>query len=305
MFNKKTNRLNEILESFYVKTQFSDVLNRQENKRIGDCIDIIKKEIKIYKNVLKLKYDNELVEKYKQEMRSEKCKKIIFLKFFILFFNFLDENYKSGLLKSIEEIAANPDKWERLDANKKEDFFNMTRKYEIRVKTKEDIEEERREKERILQEQYEMERQRKLEMERIERERNANKGLTIQINQSGNSNNPSISIMPNQISRENYGSSSREQGIKEREENDSNQMLGSEVEKPKNRGKRLTIVDAPIAEANDQKLDNTLVNIYNKKRMSYIPCKKINDDNYEFGTQKINIKVDGETIRGIYLFLNF
>ena len=49
MFNKKTNRLNEILESFYVKTQFSDVLNRQENKRIGDCIDIIKKEIKIYK----------------------------------------------------------------------------------------------------------------------------------------------------------------------------------------------------------------------------------------------------------------
>ena len=104
-------------------------------------------------------------------MRSEKCKKIIFLKFFILFFNFLDENYKSGLLKSIEEIAANPDKWERLDANKKEDFFNMTRKYEIRVKTKEDIEEERREKERILQEQYEMERQRKLEMERIEKEK--------------------------------------------------------------------------------------------------------------------------------------
>ncbi len=75
MFNKKTNRLNELLETFSVKTQFSDVLHRNDNKRIKDTIEIIKKEIKIYKNVLKLKYDNELVEKYKQEMRSEKCKK--------------------------------------------------------------------------------------------------------------------------------------------------------------------------------------------------------------------------------------
>ena len=73
MFNKKTNRLNELLDSFTVKTQFSDVLNRQENKRINDSVEIIKKEVKIYKNILKLKYDQELVEKYKQEMRSDKC----------------------------------------------------------------------------------------------------------------------------------------------------------------------------------------------------------------------------------------
>lgn len=74
MFNKKTNRLNELLETFTIKTKFADHLNREENKRINDCCDIIRKEVKIYKNILRLKYDNELVEKYKQEMRSEKCK---------------------------------------------------------------------------------------------------------------------------------------------------------------------------------------------------------------------------------------
>ena len=78
MFNKKTNRLNELLDSFTVKTQFSDVLNRQENKRINDSIEIIKKEVKIYKNILNLKYDQELLEKYKEEMRSEKCKLLIY-----------------------------------------------------------------------------------------------------------------------------------------------------------------------------------------------------------------------------------
>lgn len=278
MFNKKTNRLNELLESFGVKTQFSDVLNRQENKRINDCIEIIKKEVKIYKNILKLKYDNELVEKYKQEMRSEKY-----------------ENYKTGLLESIKEIALNPDKWEKLDPVRKEDFFNMTRKYDVRVRTHEDIEEERREKERILQEQYEMERQRKLEFERIERERNANKGMTIQINQGGQKNAPEISIMPNQIRiGSNQPNTAREElGLKEREENEDVQEQNA-TEKPR---KRLSIVETNTADSNDKKLDDNLMNIYNKKRMSYVPVKKINDEQYQFGTQNIDIKVDGDTIR--------
>ena len=66
------------------------------------------------------------------------------------------------------------------------------------------------------------------------------------------------------------------------------------------RSKRLTIVETPnMAVTNDQKLDENLVSIYNKKRMSYVPCKKISDDNYQFGSQAINIKIDGEDIRGI------
>ena len=167
----------------------------------------------------------------------------------------------------------------------------MTTKFDILVKTREMIEDERREKERILQEQYEAERLKKIEMDRIERERNANKGMTIQIGGGGNQNQ--ISIIPNQVhnTRENYNSNvkTEELGFKEREESGS---LGAA---PK---KRLTIVESANADSNDVKLDNTLVDIYNKKRMSYVPCKKISDDNYQFGSQAINIKVDGENIRG-------
>jgi hypothetical protein len=74
IFNKKTNRLNEILETLSVKKEFSDTLNRQDNQRINDCIDIHRKELKIYKNIFKVKYDQDLFEKYKKEMKSEKCK---------------------------------------------------------------------------------------------------------------------------------------------------------------------------------------------------------------------------------------
>lgn len=74
---KKTNRLNEKFNNFELKRQFAEVINRQDNQRILDSIDIVKKELKIYKNIFKLKYDQDLVDKYKEEMRSDKCKKNI------------------------------------------------------------------------------------------------------------------------------------------------------------------------------------------------------------------------------------
>lgn len=78
--NKKSNRLNEMFETLGIKKEFSDTLNRQDNERIAESIDIHRKELKIYKNIFKLKYDQSLVEKYKEEMKSEKCKlKIISL----------------------------------------------------------------------------------------------------------------------------------------------------------------------------------------------------------------------------------
>ena len=74
--NKKNNRLNEMFETLAIKKEFSDNLNRKDNERIGESIDIHEKELKIYKNIFKVKYDQNLVEKYKEEMRSEKCKLI-------------------------------------------------------------------------------------------------------------------------------------------------------------------------------------------------------------------------------------
>lgn len=73
--NKKNNRLNEMFETLAVKKEFSDNLNRQDNERISESIDIHRKELKIYKNIFKVKYDQNLVDKYKEEMRSEKCMK--------------------------------------------------------------------------------------------------------------------------------------------------------------------------------------------------------------------------------------
>jgi len=63
--------------------------------------------------------------------------------------------------------------------------------------------------------------------------------------------------------------------------------------------KRLTIVDSKIHDSTDELLDETLINSYNKKKMSYIPMKRLSENNYEFGTKKIEVIVDSEMIRGI------
>lgn len=66
--------------------------------------------------------------------------------------------------------------------------------------------------------------------------------------------------------------------------------------------KRLTIVDSKAQDDIDEKLDNFLINIYNKKKMSFIPMRRVSENYYEFGSQKIEIKIDDEIIRGIYKF---
>ena len=71
-------RINFSSLSLAIKKEFSDILNRQDNERIAESIDIHKKELKIYKNIFKIKYDQHLFEKYKEEMKSEKCKIIIY-----------------------------------------------------------------------------------------------------------------------------------------------------------------------------------------------------------------------------------
>lgn len=69
--------------------------------------------------------------------------------------------------------------------------------------------------------------------------------------------------------------------------------------------KRLTIVDSKTQDEVDEKLDNYLINTYNKKKMSFIPMRRVSENNYEFGSQKIEIKIDDEIIRGIYLNILF
>lgn len=72
--NKKNNRLNEMFETLAIKEKFAFDLNRQENQQIKENINLNKKELIIYKDVLKVKYDQGLFEKYKDELNSKKCK---------------------------------------------------------------------------------------------------------------------------------------------------------------------------------------------------------------------------------------
>ena len=57
-----------------------------------------------------------------------------------------------------------------------------------------------------------------------------------------------------------------------------------------------------VGDTIDKKLDDFLVNLYEKKRMSQIPFRRLSQGEYEFGTQKVLLKVEGETIRGKKLF---
>ncbi len=52
---------------------------------------------------------------------------------------------------------------------------------------------------------------------------------------------------------------------------------------------------------NDNKLEQYLINFYSKKNIPKIPFKKISMNNYEYGTLKVMIKCDSETIRIRYL----
>ena len=75
-------------------------------------------------------------------------------------------------------------------------------------------------------------------------------------------------------------------------------QLNSMNSMPEFEKQNLIIVESAFPDLNDFKLDQALINIFNKKKMSFISVKRLNDDNYEFGTLKVQIKFDGDIIRG-------
>jgi hypothetical protein len=89
-------------------------------------------------------------------------------------------------------------------------------------------------------------------------------------------------------------------------ENQKNTLGFREVKETKNNNnkKRLTIVDSDIQDPTDIQLDEYLIDTYNRKKMSYIPMRRISQNNYEFGSQKIEIQIDDGIIRGKIFVLN-
>ena len=47
----------------------------------------------------------------------------------------------------------------------------------------------------------------------------------------------------------------------------------------------------------DHKLDKYLKKIYSQKKVPKILFKKLSNNNYEYGSQKVNVKIDGESIK--------
>ena len=54
----------------------------------------------------------------------------------------------------------------------------------------------------------------------------------------------------------------------------------------------------------DKKLNTFLNDFYAKKRVSQIAFRRVSQGNYEFGTQKVLVKVDNEKIKGIFYYFN-
>ncbi len=115
----------------------------------------------------------------------------------------------------------------------------------------------------------------------------------VNLSNNNPSNNPDLfTNQGKQVNNGNNKINSRENTPKEK----------AEAIIPANRNKkRLTIVDSKSQDDVDEKLDNYLINTYNKKKMSFIPMRRVSENNYEFGSQRIEIKIDDEIIRGIYL----
>lgn len=78
---KKTNRLNEAFESLSLKNEFSNFINREENRRINESLNINRNEIKIYKNIFGLVYQAADVLKYRDNLEKKKCIYFSFLLF--------------------------------------------------------------------------------------------------------------------------------------------------------------------------------------------------------------------------------
>ena len=64
------------------------------------------------------------------------------------------------------------------------------------------------------------------------------------------------------------------------------------------RKKKLSIVQSSANDNLDKKLDEILIGVYNKRRITQIPFRRLSQGEYEFGSQKLSLKVEGDSIRG-------
>lgn len=180
------------------------------------------------------------------------------------------------MLEVIKSIAGNPDKFDKLTPKKKEEFEILAEKHNITIKSR---------KEFLLEE-------REL-LNKIEKEIYLNsKNLNIEMVQ-----NDVIENSPEKLN--NFSQLKLNENNNNNSTTDPNEKSSGNLKDQKNSiKKKLIVVESDNTNHIDLKLDQALIKLFNKKRMSFIPVKKLSEDCYDFGTQKIQVKIDGDIIRG-------
>ena len=64
---KKTNRLKEHFESINIKNTLTLAINREENTRVRDMVNSNKSELKIFRRMMKINYNDNEINKFKDE----------------------------------------------------------------------------------------------------------------------------------------------------------------------------------------------------------------------------------------------
>jgi len=111
---KKTNRLKEHFESNNIKNTLTLAINREENTRVRDMVNSNKSELKIFRKMMKINYNDSEVSKFKEDN------------------NIVNESEeKRLLLKSIEVVISDSNIFSKLPENKRLAIETICAKYNI------------------------------------------------------------------------------------------------------------------------------------------------------------------------------
>jgi hypothetical protein len=185
-----------------------------------------------------------------------------------------EEKDKQSLLRTAEIIFKNPENLKKLSEEKRILLENLLRKYEIKLEQTQPI---------LMKNTSSEETKDDLQPEYVAYENN-----------EGYQNNNTQPQESNKI----------EFSDNEEDELPENNIINTD-EPIKNNYEE---VGTKTNDQVDQKLNTFLNDFYAKKRVSQIPFRRVSQGNYEFGTQKVLVKVDNEKIKvrvgGGYLLLD-
>ena len=205
------------------------------------------------------------------------------------------------MIKALELIANNPNKFQKLDDSQKELFFSMAKKFSIEVKNIPEIEENYNKSNTQNDDNTEYNENcnsKKDDSDVVNHfiSQNEIENQNIKINEE-NSNFLNLKIPTSAESDKDKKISTENFCENKNIENNFNEKILNYNDKQIFK-KKLSIVESEAPDQTDENVDDYLMKAYNKKKMSYIPMRRLSENNYEFGSQKIEIKIDEGIIRG-------